>query len=275
LRPAIWLAVALAVGLGLAAGCRRRSASPAQRHPAIAALRARGERLFFGPAGCASCHKLGPRGDKSRGPNLGRGDGMDAPVALRAALRRPGLPALDYLIESLVDPDAVVAPGYAGGVMIRPDQPPIGLGEDDLIALAVLLSDGGPAPDAAAITRARASIALVRKARVVRIAELRASEALKTVPWHAADPARGRIALARLGCDGCHDNPARAALGAPPLADIARRLSREQIARWIIAPPTLKMPSYAGNVSGQELADLTSVIGAAGLGPQASGLAGP
>ncbi len=250
------------------AGCERRPgrgnarAEGAPPPAEVATLRARGEALFFGRAGCAACHKLGARGDKVRGPNLGADRPGDPVVAQRAATRRPGLRPIEYIIESLVDPDAVIVPTYARGVMVRADEPPLSLPDDDLLALAVLLSEGGPSPgvDAEALAAARARVPLARKARVARAAASRADAVLAQVPWDSTDPARGQAVLARMACAGCHGDPTRARLGAPPLPDIARRLSRQQIARWVIAPPTDKMPSYAAAISVQELADLTAVL---------------
>ena len=266
------LTLALAV-MAAGAGCRRRQgrgSARAEGAPApaeVATLRARGEALFFGRAGCAACHKLGARGDKVRGPNLGADEPGDLVVAQRAASRRPGLRPIEYIIESLVDPDAVIVPSYARGVMVRADEPPVSLADDDLLALAVLLSDGGPGLDAEALVAARARVPLARKARAARSAASRADAVLARVPWDSADTTRGQAVLARMACAGCHGDKARAKLGAPPLPDIARRLSRQQIARWVIAPPTDKMPSYAAAISVQELADLTAVLATAPATP--------
>jgi ferredoxin/cytochrome c551/c552 len=76
-----------------------------------------GERLFNGAtlgasAGCQICHSLEP-GVQLVGPSL-------AGVATRAETRVPGMSAQDYLMQSLVDPDAHVVAGFQPGQM-RPD----------------------------------------------------------------------------------------------------------------------------------------------------------
>jgi cytochrome c551/c552 len=76
-----------------------------------------GKRLFSGAtlgasAGCQICHSLEP-GVQLVGPSL-------AGVATRAETRVPGLSAQDYLMQSLVDPDAHVVAGFQPGQM-RPD----------------------------------------------------------------------------------------------------------------------------------------------------------
>ena len=76
-----------------------------------------GKRLFNGAtlganAGCQICHSLEP-GVQLVGPSL-------AGVATRSETRVPGLSGQDYLMQSLVDPDAYVVEGFQPGQM-RPD----------------------------------------------------------------------------------------------------------------------------------------------------------
>ena len=87
---------------------------------------ARGEQVF-GSHRCVSCHTLQdiPTARGTVGPDLSHVGGV-------AAQRKPGVPAEDYLRESIVDPDAFTAPGYPRGVMprIALDQQQV----DDLVA---------------------------------------------------------------------------------------------------------------------------------------------
>ncbi len=74
----------------------------------------RGEQLFnqtvLGQnAGCMTCHSLEP--DVTLvGPSL-------AGIATRAAERVPGMSAEQYLMQSLMEPDAYVVEGFPSGVM--------------------------------------------------------------------------------------------------------------------------------------------------------------
>ncbi len=113
-----------------------------------------GEALFHGRGGCSTCHRIDDRGTRYTGPNLGldpdcknnhaavtRSDPFAcSPLAERARARRPALPALQYFVESMVDPDHVTVPGYARGVMKRVDEPPLSLSDDDVLRLAVYLT---------------------------------------------------------------------------------------------------------------------------------------
>lgn len=83
-------------------------------------------RQVYGQLACAACHEAG-LGNFWRpvGPPLDR-------VGTVAETRRPGVPAEEYLRQSVVDPGAYLVPGY-------PDSMPRGLGdrlsEEDLDAL--------------------------------------------------------------------------------------------------------------------------------------------
>src|SRR5918992_5080425 len=77
-----------------------------------------GRQIGEGKGLCRTCHTIGQSG-ALRFPDL-------AGVAGRAAERVPGLAALDYLAQSLYEPDAFVVPGFNPG-MPTINRPPIGL----------------------------------------------------------------------------------------------------------------------------------------------------
>lgn len=87
-------------------------------------------RQVYGEAGCATCHEPGLQ-------NLWRpvGPPLDH-IGTVAQSRRPGVPAGEYLRQSIVDPGAFVVPGY-------PDSMPRGLADrisgPDLDALIAYL----------------------------------------------------------------------------------------------------------------------------------------
>lgn len=157
--------IPLAASVSSCRGPSSSTSSAAEEDPEILAAAARGEALFFGRAGCNMCHRVGDRGVQIVGPNLGVGDGQFYPVGLRE--RHDGLRGIEYVVESIVDPDAFVVPGYARGVMKRYEEPPISLTDDEILALATFVAGQGGAPriDPAAVTRARARIDSTRRAR--------------------------------------------------------------------------------------------------------------
>jgi cytochrome c len=70
---------------------------------------AKGQALFQGAAGCNACHNANSTAQLV-GPGL-KG------VAARAATRKPGYTAIQYLHESIVAPNAFVVPGFSAGIM--------------------------------------------------------------------------------------------------------------------------------------------------------------
>jgi hypothetical protein len=140
----------------------------ARQHAAeIRELRARGRELFMGRGGCNTCHKLGEEGKFITAPNLGVGDGMAEVVGVRAKARRPELEPIEYVVESIVLPDAVVTPGYVRGIMKPYWQPPISLSDDEIIALAAFVAgegEGAPPIDHRQVELARKRLAAVKPA---------------------------------------------------------------------------------------------------------------
>jgi cytochrome c oxidase subunit 2 len=89
---------------------------------------AQGKQLFVSKT-CVGCHTLAavPGATGTTGPDL---DG----VGTRAATRKPGMSAEDYIRESIHTPGAFTVPNYPAGVM-----PTIQMTDDELSALVALL----------------------------------------------------------------------------------------------------------------------------------------
>ena len=86
---------------------------------------------------CRTCHTIGQSG-ALRFPDL-------AGVAGRAAERVPGLSALDYLAQSMYEPDTFVVPGFNPG-MPTINRPPIGLTDQEILCVIAYLESLGGTP---------------------------------------------------------------------------------------------------------------------------------
>lgn len=96
-----------------------------------------GKGIFQGKGICNTCHTIGKSG-ALRFPDL---DG----IATRAASQKPGMSALDYLAESLYEPNVFIVEGFAGG-MPEVNKPPIGLTDQEILSvIAYLQTLGGEA----------------------------------------------------------------------------------------------------------------------------------
>ena len=96
-----------------------------------------GREISEGKGLCRTCHTIGQSG-ALRFPDL-------SGVAGRAAERVPGLAALDYLAQSLYEPDAFVVPGFNPG-MPTINRPPIGLTDQEILTVLAYLESLGGTP---------------------------------------------------------------------------------------------------------------------------------
>jgi cytochrome c5 len=96
-----------------------------------------GKTVFEGKGLCTTCHTIGKSG-ALRFPDL-------QGIAERAASQLPGYTQLDYLAESLYDPEVYIVPGFNPGMPVI-NKPPIGLTDVEIIAvISYLQTLGGEA----------------------------------------------------------------------------------------------------------------------------------
>lgn len=94
-----------------------------------------GRQIMDGKGLCFTCHTMGKSG-ALRFPDL---EGIGG----RAASRIPGLSDVEYLAQSLYDPDVYIVPGFNPG-MPAIHKPPIGLTDEEILTvIAYLQSLGG------------------------------------------------------------------------------------------------------------------------------------
>ena len=96
-----------------------------------------GEEIYHTKGTCEICHRIGQKG--TRAPDL-------AGVGARAGKTKPGMDAKQYIIESLLHPQAYVVEGYPP-IMPAIDKPPIGLNRSELWALTAFLESQGGTVD--------------------------------------------------------------------------------------------------------------------------------
>jgi cytochrome c oxidase subunit 2 len=98
-----------------------------------------GEEIYKTKGTCEVCHRIGQKG--TRAPDL-------AGVGGRAAKMKQGMSAKAYLIESLINPNAIIVEGYPP-IMPAVDKPPIALNRSELWALTAFLESQGGTVDVA------------------------------------------------------------------------------------------------------------------------------
>jgi mono/diheme cytochrome c family protein len=96
-----------------------------------------GREIMEGKGLCATCHTIG-RSGALRFPDL---EGIGA----RAGTRIPGMGDVEYLAQSLYEPDAFIVPGFNPG-MPPAHRPPIGLSDQEILAVIAYLQSLGGTP---------------------------------------------------------------------------------------------------------------------------------
>jgi mono/diheme cytochrome c family protein len=96
-----------------------------------------GREIFDGKGLCTTCHTIGQTG-ALRFPDL---EGIGG----RAATRVPGMDDVEYLAQSLYDPDAFIVPGFNPG-MPPAHRPPVGLTDQEILTVIAYLQSLGGTP---------------------------------------------------------------------------------------------------------------------------------
>jgi len=99
-------------------------------------MRKVGREIMDGKGLCFTCHTIGKKAGPLRFPDL---EGVGA----RAGTRIPGLSDVEYLAQSLYQPEKFIVPGFNPGMPVI-SKPPIGLTDEEILAvIAYLQSLGG------------------------------------------------------------------------------------------------------------------------------------
>ncbi|MEM7052899.1 MAG: cytochrome c [Acidobacteriota bacterium] len=96
-------------------------------------LVARGKEIFAGKGICLTCHN-----GSARYPDV-------TTMAANAGTRVEGLDDVEYLVQSLYQPDAFITPGFSPGMPIA-TQPPMSLSPEEVTAVIAYLQSFGGSP---------------------------------------------------------------------------------------------------------------------------------
>jgi len=96
-----------------------------------------GREIMDGKGLCMTCHTIGQSG-ALRFPDL---DG----IAVRATSRIPGMSDVEYLAQSLYEPDTFIVEGFNPG-MPAINKPPIGLTDQEILCVIAALQSLGGTP---------------------------------------------------------------------------------------------------------------------------------
>ena len=177
-----------------------------------------GQEIYLGKGICSTCHTIGKTGSL-RFPDL---DG----IAVRAADRRraEGYTAVDYLAESLYEPDIFIVDGFNPG-MPAIGKPPIGLTDQEILAVIAYLQSLGGTPSVTMETQ------VVYTGGAIGGGSAPGSEGdgVEGDGEVAMASTADTTVLGTYGCVRCHDGATPTVPPSPTLNGIGARLNTEQL----------------------------------------------
>ena len=228
----------------------------------------RGESLFVSNT-CNACHST-TSADALVGPGL-----LD--IFDRAATRVEGQSAIDYIQESIVDPDAFIVEGFTAGIM------PQHFGNvltdadfGDLLTYMSTFTSDVAGSEEAAVDDAETTTDTEEEV-VADDTEAATDIEEEVVAADGGDPANGRELFTSLSCFACHSNTSNDTIVGPGLRSISERagsrisgLSATEYVRQSILdpnafvvegfPPNTMPQNFRDEVTDAELDDLIAYL---------------
>lgn len=216
-----------------------------------------GEEIVAGKGGCLICHTMeGEEG--GRFPDL-------ANIGAIAGERREGYSDIEYLAESLYEPNVYVLEGFNPG-MLAVAEPPTNLTDQEIKAVIAYLQSLGGTPTITMDTELE-----------YESDEEPAEEASATAQeegGEAPDPSSGETLYTKYLCNTCHSIDSPTEMVGPSLYDVGSRMSRTEIRESIMEPDaivregfpagtmraTLEGVGFYENVTEQELQALVDFL---------------
>ncbi len=190
-----------------------------------------GGEIVGGKGTCLVCHTIGESGGSLRFPDLGG-------IGARAATMREGMDGVEYLAESLYEPNAFIVEGFLPG-MPNIGSPPIDLSDQEILAVIAYLESLGGTPSVTMDTELRWQ-----------------SDEGTTTTQPAAGPASttdveprgGEEIFTTFMCNTCHSIDDATPLVGPSLYDLGARMSKAEIYEAVMDPDATVAEGFAGGV---------------------------
>lgn len=197
-----------------------------------------GEEIVGGKGTCLSCHTIGA-GEGGRFPDLGG-------IGARAAGRVDGYSDVDYLAESLYEPNVYIVEGFNPG-MPAANKPPIGLSDLEIIAVIAYLQSLGGTPSVSAATNLKYASGAPAAATASTTPAAGTAAAAEPVDASGLDP---EGLMTTYLCITCHKLDTPDPLVGPSLYDVGARLSPAELYESIMEPDKKIAEGFPGGVMG-------------------------
>lgn len=224
-----------------------------------------GQGIFEEQGTCQTCHAVVEGEGTGRFPNL-------HDIGAIAADRRENYDDIEYLAESMYEPNAYVVEGYTPA-MPQVNQPPIDLSDREIKAIIAYLQSLGGTPSITMETTLKYESGDAESAEASSGGDESAASEPET-PTASASPATGEELFNDYLCNTCHllDDPADKV--GPSLHDVGSRMTRAEIYEEIMDPDarvregypegtmktTLEQTGFYEEVTVQELQRLVDLL---------------
>ena len=195
-----------------------------------------GSELVVGKGTCLGCHTIGDHGTSLRFPDLGG-------IGSRAGSTIDGYSDVDYLAESLYEPNTFVVEGYVAG-MPAAHRPPIGMNDMEIMAVIAYLQSLGGTPSVTMQTTTKFT-------GLSPAGESGGSSAPAAAPAQAAD---GPGLYAKYMCNTCHSADSDTPLVGPSLYDAGNRLTKAELYESIMDPDAVVADGYTPGIMSATMA---------------------
>ncbi len=191
-----------------------------------------GEKIFWGEGQCHTCHSIGTSGSATRGPNQ---EGLVSRAEEKAKERGLGS-GLEYMVESIVEPDKFVVEGY-DKIMPKVYDPPIMLGREKILAVLTYLQTLGGEPDIDAVMKFKDKIPEASKKKVV-----------PWIPPIEVDPKEGELVFfdetRDVTCSKCHVLNGKGSKVGPELTGIGAVQTPQYLIESVLKPSAVIVKGF-------------------------------
>lgn len=191
-----------------------------------------GKEIVNGKGTCLTCHTIGSTSGALRFPDLGN-------IGAVAGSREPGRSDVDYLAESIYDPNAYIVEGFLPGMPVI-SKPPISLNDQEILTVIAYLESLGGTP----------TVTMETKHKFSGTAPASAAASSPPAAGSAVVPENldGKGLFAKYICATCHSVDAPVKLVGPSLYDVGKRLSRAEIYESVLDPDAKIAEGFPGGL---------------------------
>lgn len=191
-----------------------------------------GEKIFWGDGQCHTCHSIGTSGSATRGPNQ---EGLASRAEERA--KATGLSSgLEYIVESIVEPDKFIVDGY-DKIMPKVYDPPIMLDREKILAVLTYMQTLGGEADIGAVMKFKDRIPEASKTKVV-----------PWVPPIEVDPKEGELVFfddtRDVTCSKCHLLNGKGSKVGPDLTGIGAVQTPQYLIESVLKPSNVIVKGF-------------------------------